>query len=113
IAQTLSATVGKPVPLTLWASDVPMHVSEAEEELAARNRGLNAGRAPDSVAIIGGQVIAGSARGGGAAAVRPVQADITVNWRKHRGPGQVSFEQERIPLTTNRDPKLFLEATTT
>jgi hypothetical protein len=113
IAQTLSATAGKPVPLTLWASDVPMHVSEAEEELAARNRGLNAGRAPDSVAIIGGQVIAGSARGGGAAAVSPVQVDITVNWRKHRGPGQVSFEQERIPLTTKGDPKLFLEATTT
>jgi hypothetical protein len=65
------------------------------------------------VAIIGGQVIAGSARGGGAAAARPVQVDITVNWRKHRGPGQVSFEQERIPLTTKGDPKLFLEATTT
>jgi hypothetical protein len=39
--------------------------------------------------------------------------DITVNWKKHRGPGEVTFEHARIPLVTKRDPKLFLEAATT
>ncbi|MBI3082207.1 MAG: hypothetical protein HYY94_04745 [Gemmatimonadetes bacterium] len=112
IAQTLSATVGKPVPLALWVSDVPMRVTEAEEELAARNRAVNAARAPDAVAIINGQVIGGGARGGGATA-RTVPPDITVNWRKHRGSGEVTFAQERIPLVTKRDPNLLLEAATT
>jgi hypothetical protein len=39
--------------------------------------------------------------------------DVTVNWRKHRGPGEVTFEQDRIPLFTNRDPAAVLEAATT
>jgi hypothetical protein len=111
-AQTLSGTVGKPVPLTLWASDVPTQVTEAEEELAARNRSVNAGRAPDSIAIIGAQVIAGAARGGGAGAAREAPPDIVVNWRKHRGAGEVTFEKNRIPLITKRDPTLTLEAAT-
>ena len=35
------------------------------------------------------------------------------NWRKHRGPGDVTFQQEGIPLITKGDPNKFLEATTT
>lgn len=114
IAQTLSGTIGQPVPLTLWASDVPTRVRDVEAELAARARAANPGRGPESVAIVGGQIIGGAARGaagGGAAGTAP--PDITVNWRKHRGPGTVTFAQDRIPLVTKRDPKLFLEATTT
>jgi hypothetical protein len=113
IAQTLSASVGRPIPLTMWASDVPMEVTEAEEELAARNRALTAARAPDAVAIIGGQIIGGPARLADTSAARTAPPDITVNWRKHRGPGDVTFEKERIPLVTRHDPNLFLEAATT
>jgi hypothetical protein len=113
IAQTLSGDVGRPVPLTVWASDVPTQEREVEAELAARARAATAARAPDSVAIIGGQII-GGARGGGAdEAARTPAPDITVNWRKHRGPGQVTFAQGRIPLVTKRDPRVFLEASTT
>jgi len=120
IEQTLTGAVGKPVPLTLWASDVPTQVTEGEEELAVRNRASNAARGnQDSVAIINGQVIGGGARGASpstgalprdAAPANP--PDITVNWRKHRGDA-VTFAQPRIPLVTKRDPKLVLEATTT
>jgi hypothetical protein len=110
IAQTLSGLVGKPVALTVWASDVPTQVNEGEEALAVRNRASAAARGnQDAVAIVGGQVI-GGARAGGEAGTAP---DISVNWRKHRGPGDVTFAQSRIPLVTKRNPTLFLEATTT
>ena len=116
IAQTLSAAVGQRVPLTVWASDVPWNVSEVEAELAALTRAASAARVPaGSVAIVGGQVIGNAARAGGAppAAERAVPPDMTVNWKKHRGPGDVTFAQERIPLVTKRDPNVFLEAATT
>jgi hypothetical protein len=118
VAQMLSGVVGTPVPLTLWASDVPTQVTEGEDALAARNRTSAAARGnQDAVAIINGQVI-GAARGTSPGALpRDAQAanppDITVNWRKHRGPGEVTFAQPRIPLVTKRNAALVLEATTT
>ena len=65
------------------------------------------------VAIVGGQVIGGAGRGGGRAP--PAEPpDITVNWRKHRGPGQSDLRARAHPaLHTKGDPKVFLEATTT
>jgi len=120
IAQTLTGVVGKPVTLTLWASDVPTQVTEGEEALAVRNRASNAARGnQDAVAIINGQVIGGAGSSSTATGALPRDArptnapDITVNWRKHRGPGEVTFAQPRTPLITKRDPKLVLEATTT
>ena len=121
IAQTLAGAVGTPVTLTLWASDVPTKVNEGEEALAQRNRASAAARGnQDSVAIINGQVIGGGAGGpSNAPGTLPRDAapanppDITVNWRKHRGPGNVTFAQTRIPLVTKRNPTLYLEATTT
>jgi len=112
IAQTLSGVVGKPVPLTLWASDVPMEVTDAEEELAARNRALSASRGANSVAVIGGQVIGGAAPRVNPGAARSAPPDITVNWRRHRGPGDVTFQQDGIPLVTKGDANKFLEAAT-
>ena len=115
IAQTLSASVGRPVPLTLWASDVPMQERDVEAELAARARNTSpAARASDAVAIVGGQVIGiGAAKAGGGTASADQRPDITVNWREHRGPARVAFAQSRIPLVTKGDSKLFLEASTT
>ena len=116
IVQTLSASVGRPVPLTLWASDVPMQEREVEAELTARARATSpAARASDAVAIVGGQVIGiGAARGSGAGDPASNQRpDITVNWREHRGPARVVFAQNRIPLVTRGDSTLFLEASTT
>jgi hypothetical protein len=80
---------------------------------------LTAGRAPDSVAIVGSQVIGGgAARGTGAASSTGGEAerstpDMTVTWRKHRGGGEVKFARERLPLVTKRDPAAIVEAATT
>jgi hypothetical protein len=113
IAQTLSAAVGRPLPLSVWASDVPERLSPVEEELAALNRAAAAARVPSgSVAIIGGEVI-GGARAGGTPEAARTPPDITVHWRKHRGPGDVTFAHDRIPLVTRRDPGVTLEAATT
>ena len=116
IAQTLSGAVGRPVPLTLWASDVPMQERDVEAELTARARATSpAARASDAVAIVGGQVIGiGAAKGTGADDAAPTQRpDITVNWREHRGPARVAFGQNRIPLVTKGNSTLSLEASTT
>ena len=115
IAQTLTASVGRPVPLTLWASDVPTQERDVEAELTARARATSpAARASDSVAIVGGQVIGIGSRAGGAGDAAPdARPDITVNWREHRGPTRVAFAHNRIPLVTKGDSKLFLEASTT
>ena len=113
ITQTISAAVGQRVPLTVFASDVPEQRSPAEAELAALLRAQSAARTPvDSVAIVGGQVI-GRGSGAPAATPRAEPPDITVNWKKHSGPEQVTFAQERIPLVTKGDPKVSLEAATT
>jgi hypothetical protein len=113
IALNLTASVGERVPLTVWASDVPLEVSPVEAELAALIRTATAARAPaDTVAIVNGQVL-----GNRAAAPAPPPSgpapDITVNWKKHRGPGDVTFARERIPLATERNPNTVLEAATT
>jgi hypothetical protein len=113
IAQTLSGTVGKPIALRLWASDVPTNLNAAEDELAARSRAVTANRSPESIAIIGGQVIGGAGRGAAGSGGAAPAPDVTVNWRKHRGPGDVTFAQNRIPLITDRNPAGILEAATT
>jgi hypothetical protein len=116
VVQTLSALVGRPVPLTLWASDVPMQERDVEAELAARARATSpAARASDAVAIVGGQVIGiGGSRATGAGNAAPeLRPDITVNWREHRGPARVTFTDNRISLVTKGDPNLLLEASTT
>jgi hypothetical protein len=112
IAQALSGRVGEPVPLTVWVSDVPERKPEAEAELAARTRAATAARAADALAIIGGQVIGGAGRGAGTAPA-PSEPDITVRWRKHRGPGEVAFTPERIPMVTRGNPAVVLEARAT
>jgi len=109
-AQTLTAAVGQPLPLRLWASDSPPLRKGAEEELAAlRARGNR--NSPPPPAIVGGQVVGGAGRGGSSTPAEP--PDITVSWRVHRATGRVSFEPERVALHTKGDPKVFLEAATT
>jgi hypothetical protein len=117
IAQTLEGAVGRPVPLTLWASDSPEQESaKLDPKLLTSSGPIPSGSSgPASVAVVGGQVI-GGARAGSNDAERGAGApDITVNWKKHRAPrdGDVRFAKDSIPLVTKGDPKLFLEATTT
>jgi hypothetical protein len=108
VAHTLSAAVGQPVPLRVWASDAPATVVDSALELAAIR--AQADRQPDPVAVVGGTLIGGAARGGGGSTEPP---DIVVNWRKHRAPGEVTLTRDRIPLYTGGDPAQAVEAATT
>lgn len=111
--QTLTGTVGQPVRLAMWASDVPPTEKNWESIVSAQNRPKPPPVPPDHVAVVNGQVIgAGSARRDpGAGAGRP--ADITAAWTKLRGPGRVTITPPRVPLVTNGNRDLVVEATAT
>lgn len=116
IAQTLSATVNRPITLTVWASDQASTMVDSDKAQRITNAGLRPPDPPpgaDSIAIIGGKVISGTGAGTAAAARADAPPDITVNWRKHRGPGEVTFADQRIPLFNKADATLVLEAKTT
>lgn len=111
IAATLSGRVGERVPLRAWVSDAPLQMPDLEAELTARNRPPPGS---DAIAVIGPLVVGGArARTAGAGRDSPAQPDITVNWKKHRGTGEVRFAAPRIPLITKGDSGLVLEAATT
>lgn len=109
-AQTLTGSVGQPVPLKLWTSDPPPLEKNWESVVAARTRSAPRPVPRDQVAIVNGQVIGGGSGGRGAnnAAGRP---DITVTWTKVRGPGVVTVTPPRVPLVTNADRNTVVEAT--
>ena len=73
------------------------------------------------VAIINGQVIgAAGTTAGSAASTRPgagvppgPPADVTVVWSKYRGPGEVTFEKNRVPVQLNGKFTEFQKAVTT
>lgn len=106
IAHSLTTTVGQPLPLKLWASDVPELRPGADDELAdIRGRG----RVVDPVAIVGGQTFGGVAQARG----RVDRPDVVVTWKVHRAPGPVTFATNPVPLVTKRDPKAVVEASST
>lgn len=105
VAHSLSATVGTPVPLTLWASDVPPSHKDAEEELAVI-RGRNA--LVDPIAIVGDQTLGGPT----AKPARSSRPELVVTWKKYRAPGGVTFSRNPLLLVTKGDPNAVVEATT-
>jgi hypothetical protein len=111
-AQTLTGSVGQPVPLRLWTSDPPPLEKNWESIVSAQNRPKPRPVPPDQVAIVNGQIIGGAsaARGAASAAARP---DITVTWRKVRGPGVVIVTPPRVPLVTNANRDTVVEALST
>jgi hypothetical protein len=119
--QTLTASVGQPLTLKLWARDQPPTNSTeaAPNEPAARaNRAEPRPPANEPPpAIIGGRVVAGGltplTQGVGAAAARERRGDIRVLWKKYRGPGDVKIGEDTIALMNGGDAAKFLEAVTT
>jgi hypothetical protein len=106
-AQTLSATVGQPVPLKLWVSDPPPLEPNWENIVAARTRSASRAAPRDQVAIVDGQVLgAGGGRGGNSGASRP---DLTVVWTKMRGAGEVTVTPSRVPVVTKADKSVVVE----
>jgi hypothetical protein len=62
------------------------------------------------VAVIDGRVI-GAGAAPRAAGTTPPPPDITVVWKKVRGPGAVTVTPSSVPLVTRGDPKVVAEAT--
>jgi hypothetical protein len=116
-AQTLTGSVGQPIALTLWASDPPPLEKNWETIVSAQNRPPVRPPTRDQVAVVNGQVIGGVNPGrtpdagrGGSTVPRP---DITVTWTKVRGPGAVTVTPARVPLVTNADRNVVVEANAT
>jgi hypothetical protein len=84
VATTLSATVGEPLPLTVWVTDKPAKFS------------ANVTRPPAT---------SGAGRGRGA---RP---DLALTWAVHRGPGDVKFETAKPSIDKAADGKATTTAT--
>jgi hypothetical protein len=142
IAQTLSAAVGEPVTLKVWATDRPA-TTESPEEAALARAIADAGRAGATGADAGRGRAAGAdagrargaaqgadtARGGdnfelsgaaGRAAVAQrggrggvAQVDVTVTWKNHRAPGAYKVAEPVIRLFNKGDVNAVMEATTT
>jgi hypothetical protein len=117
-AQTLKAAVGQPLPLRLWASDPPPLEKNWETIVSAQNRGPARPTSRDQVAIVGGQVIGATGGGAGRSTVAragtpPPRADITVTWRKVRGPGVVTVKPPSVGLVTKGDRTVVAEANAT
>ena len=120
VVQTLSGVVGQPLPLVAWAADQPptIHAEEGGPPNPPR-RNSPPGTPEPPPAIIGGRVFSGGlsapAPPGGGAASRSAErrGDFRVIWKKYRGPGDVKFADEVLPLVNEGDAAKWLEATTT
>lgn len=111
-AQTLSGSVGQPVPLKLWASDAPPTEKNWENIISARGR-TPALVAPSQVAIVDGRVIGPPSARRPTNSDEPAPPDITVVWQKVRGPGSVTVTPSRVPLVTNGKSSTVVEANAT
>jgi len=112
IAATYTATVGTPLPLTVWASDEGPKINVPERGRGGRGRGTPAAGIPtDDAAAAGGDTAArgaagrgaaarggrGAAAPGGAAAAAAAAGfapapPLSVTWTLFRGPAAVKFE---------------------
>lgn len=112
-ARTLDAVVGQALPLDLWAADAPPTEKNWESIVSAQNRPKPQPVQRDQVAIVNGQVLGAGAVGTGRG--NAPRADVTVVWKKVRGPGVVTITPPRVPLMTkgNRDTVVHAQASAT
>jgi hypothetical protein len=106
VMQSLTVTVGQPLPLKAWASDAPPEQRNWEAEIKAKAR-RPAVVDPSQIAVVDGRVI-----GAPRVAAPEIVPDITLVWRKVRGPGTVTLAPARVPLVTGGDGRRVVEAVT-
>ena len=111
VVETLTATVGEPLPLKLWASDAPPTEKNWENIVSAQNRPKPQPVPRSQVAIIDGQVI--GARPGDGGTDSPAAPDLTVVWKKVRGPGTVKVTPPGVPCVTRGNRAAVVEANAT
>jgi hypothetical protein len=110
--QTLTGIAGQPIPLKLWTSDAPPTEKNWEEIVSAQNRPKPQPVPRSQVAIVDGQVI-GAGGAGGRGTSRPADSDLTVVWKKVRGPGIVKVAPPRVPCVTQGNRTTVVEAAAT
>jgi hypothetical protein len=98
IAEKFTATVGTPMPLTLWATDEGPKINIPEGR--GRGRGAARGAEPAAGAEPGATAGAPSGRGRGRSAAADAPAftpppPISVTWTMFRGPAPVKFETQK------------------
>ena len=109
VSQTLTATVGQPVPLTMWASDKPPTEKNWESIISAGRRQAQA-VPPSQVAIIDGRMIGGPGGRGKSEDSVKATPDIVAVWTKVRGPGVVTVAPAKVPMVTDGKPDTVVEA---
>jgi hypothetical protein len=117
IAEKFTGTVGVPVPLTVWISDEGPKINIPEPR--GRGRGA-AGRGAEAAAGATGATGAGGATGtaAGRGAARGAAPEgftppppMAVTWTKFRGPGDVTFDNNKPTIDRAADGKTVTTAT--
>ena len=122
IAANYTATVGVPLPLTVWISDEGAKVNVPEPR-AGRGRGARGAEpagaagatgatgATDAAAVPAGRGAGrGAARGAAPEGFTPPPA-MSLTWTKFRGPGDVTFDNNKPAIDRAADGKAVANAT--
>ena len=105
IAEKYTGTVGVPVPLTVWISDEGAKFNVPEPSSRGRGRGAAAGRGADAAAGRGA-----AARGAAPEGFTP-PPPMAVTWTKFRGPGDVTFDNNKPSIDRAAGGKTVTNAT--
>jgi len=116
IAEKYTATVGAPLPLTVWATDEGAKINVPEGRGRGRGaaaRGATPG-AGDAAAGARGDADAqgrgGAGRGAPEVAFTP-PPPIAITWTMFRGPGEVKFENQKPKVAVDEGGKATTTAT--
>jgi hypothetical protein len=101
VAQTYTATVGTLLPLTVWATDEGPKINVPEPRGRGRGRGDTAG---------GGDTAGRGGRGGRGGEFTP-PPPLALTWSMFRGPGSVTFENQKPSINKDDNGKASTAAT--
>jgi hypothetical protein len=107
IAEKYAGTVGVPLPLTVWISDEGPKINVPEPRTG---RGRGAARGAEPGAAAGGAAGRGAARGATPEGFTP-PPPMALTWTKFRGPGDVTFDNNKPTIDRAADGKAVTNAT--
>jgi len=106
IATKLTATVGQPLPLTVWATDEGPKINIPETPPGGRGRGRGRGDAEPQGRGAPGDTPAGRGRGAGF-----FNPPLAVTWSWMRGPAAPKFDNAKPSIDTNDGGKTTTNVT--
>jgi len=119
IAEKLTATVGTPLAITVWATDEGPKINIPERGGGrGRGRGAAAGRGDAAAGRGDAPAGRGDAPAGRGAAAAAAAGDffappppLAINWSKFRGPGDVKFDKEKPTIDRAANGKSTVNVT--